>query len=121
MKQHEFEDELHSLARKANKSGLSVAAIADAFAGRASFANKYLLQHNAVEYPRIFSDETAKRRITKSWKKYTAKERREIEQYGSTAARVKMFTDDLFDLDIPADVIANCLETYATLARRAAA
>jgi hypothetical protein len=60
MVKHEFEDKLHALARKANKAGLSVAEIADAFAGRASFASKYL--HSAVEYPRLYSDVTARKR-----------------------------------------------------------
>jgi hypothetical protein len=60
MTEHELIDKLHALARKANKPGLSFAAIAEAFEGRASFS-KYLLQHNAVEYPRLYSDATARK------------------------------------------------------------
>jgi hypothetical protein len=56
-----FEDALHRTARKFSKQGLSVQAIADAFAGRASVANKYL--KNAVEYPRLYSDATTRKRI----------------------------------------------------------
>jgi hypothetical protein len=56
-----FEKALHALARRANRAGHSVEAIADSFEQRAWFAKKYLVGRD-VEYPRLFSAETAKRR-----------------------------------------------------------
>jgi hypothetical protein len=50
-------------------------------------------------------------------KKRTIAERRDIERYGSAADRVSLFVGSLFDLDIPADLIANSLETYAAIVR----
>jgi hypothetical protein len=56
-----FEDKLHALARKFNKAGLSLQAIADSFSARGWFAKKYLVGRD-VEYPKLYSALTAKRR-----------------------------------------------------------
>ena len=56
-----FEDKLHALARKFNKAGLRLEFIADSFEARGWFAKKYLVGRD-VEYPKLYSALTAKRR-----------------------------------------------------------
>ena len=56
-----FEDACHRLARKFNRAGLNLQAIADSFEQRAWFAKKYLVGRD-VEYPKLYSALTAKRR-----------------------------------------------------------
>jgi hypothetical protein len=60
MKPHELEDELHKLARKANQRGLSIKQIGRAFFDRAKFTT-FLPERG--EYPVVFSDETARKRL----------------------------------------------------------
>ena len=56
-----FEDKLRALARKFNKDGLNLQAIAHSFEARGWFARKYLVGRD-VEYPKLYSALTAKRR-----------------------------------------------------------
>jgi hypothetical protein len=54
-----FEDALHALARRANRGGLTIKEIGDAFAERARFV-RYIPDH--AEYPPVVSAETSARR-----------------------------------------------------------